>query len=81
MAIKIKSPTGAGLVGASGNSIFRQEVEIVADAESDITALEEIVDDGDFAVIPTPGSIAYTADAKAVYMLSPSGVWTKVGGA
>lgn len=81
MAIKIKSPTGAGLVGASGNSIFRQEVEIVADAESDITALGEIVDDGYFTVIPTPGSIAYTADVKAVYMLSPSGVWTKVGGA
>ena len=81
MAIKIKSPTGAGLVGASGHSVFRQDVEIVADAESDITALGEIVDDGDFTVIPTPGSIAYTADAKAVYMLSPSGAWTKVGGA
>lgn len=79
--IKIKSPSGSGLVGPSGNSVFRQEVEIIADAESDITALEEIVDDGDITVIPTPGSIAYTADAKALYMLSPSGVWTKVGGA
>lgn len=80
MAIKIKSPTGAGLVGPIKGKIFRQEVEIVADAESDITALDDIVDDGDTAVIPTPGSIAYTADAKALYMLSPSGKWTKVGG-
>lgn len=78
MAIKIKSPTGAGLVGAVGNSVFRQEVEIIADAESDISSLEEIVDDGDVKVIPTPGSMAYTADMSVVYQLSPSGVWTKV---
>lgn len=76
--IKIKSASGNGIVGAVGNSVFMQEVEILADAESDITALEEIVDDGNVKVIPTPGSMAYTADMSVVYQLSPSGVWTKV---
>lgn len=76
--IKIKSASGNGIVGAVGNSVFMQEVEILADAESDITALEEIVDDGSVKVIPTPGSMAYTADMSVVYQLSPSGVWTKV---
>lgn len=75
---KIKSASGNGIVGAVGNSVFMQEVEILADAENDITALEEIVDDGSVKVIPTPGSMAYTADMSVVYQLSPSGVWTKV---
>lgn len=62
----------------SCDMIFRQEVEIIADAESDIASLDEIVDDGDTKVIPTPGSMAYTADLSVIYQLSPSGVWTKV---
>lgn len=76
--IKIKSATGVGLVGSIGGRPWKQEVEIIADAESDISSLEEIVDDGHVKVIPTPGSMAYTADMSAVYQFSPSGVWTKV---
>lgn len=76
--IKIKPTDNRNLVSDTCDMIFRQEVEIIADAESDISNLEEIVDDGDVKVIPTPGSMAYTADMSAVYQLSPSGVWTKV---
>lgn len=76
--IKIKPTDNRNLVNDTCDMIFRQEVEIIADAESDISSLEEIVDDGDVKVIPTPGSMAYTADMSAVYQLSPSGVWTKV---
>lgn len=76
--IKIKPTDNRNLVSDTCDMIFRQEVEIIADAESDISSLEEIVDDGDVKVIPTPGSMAYTADMSAVYQLSPSGVWTKV---
>lgn len=79
MAIKIKSAGVAGIIPPSGNSVFRQEVEILADTENEIKALDDVVDDGDTSVIPTPGSLAYTADFGAVYQLSPSGVWTKVG--
>lgn len=76
--IKIKPTDNRNLVSDTCDMIFRQEVEIIADAENDISSLEEIVDDGDVKVIPTPGSMAYTADMSAVYQLSPSGVWTKV---
>lgn len=76
--IKIKPTDNRNLVSDTCDMIFRQEVEIIADAESDISSLEEIVDDGDVKVIPTPGSMAYTADMSVVYQLSPSGVWTKV---
>lgn len=76
--IRIKPTNNRTLVSDTCDMIFQQEVEIIADAESDITALEEIVDDGDTKVIPLPGSMAYTADMSVVYQLSPSGVWTKV---
>lgn len=77
--IRIKSADNRTLVNDTCDMIFRQEVEIIADAESDISTLEEIVDDGTVKVIPLPGSMAYTADMSVVYQLSPSGVWTKVG--
>ena len=76
--IRIKPSDNQTLLNDTCDMIFRQEVEIIADAESDISNLEEIVDDGDVKVIPLPGSMAYTADMSAVYQLSPSGVWTKV---
>ena len=76
--IVIKSASGAGIVGSVGDRAFRQEVEIIADTEAEITALGETVTAGDLSVIPTAGSVAYTADMSAIYMLSPSGVWTKV---
>lgn len=76
--IVIKSASGAGIVGSVGGRAFRQEVEIVADTEAEITALGETVTAGDLSVIPTAGSVAYTADMSAIYMLSPSGVWTKM---
>lgn len=78
MAIKIKSTGVAGIIPPSGNSVYRQEVEILADTEDEIKALDDVVDDGDNAVIATPGSMAYTADFGAVYQLSPSNKWTKV---
>lgn len=79
MAITMKSAKPGGLAGAIGGTPVRQEVEILADTEADITALTEIVTDqyGNTA-IPFPGSMAYTADMSVVYQLSPSGTWTKV---
>lgn len=56
-------------------------MDIIADSEDDIKGLGAEVDYESAKLTCAPGSIAYTADAKAVYMLSPSGVWTKVGGA
>lgn len=79
MAIKIKSAGVAGIIPPSGNSVYRQEVEILTDTEAEIKALDDVVDDGDNAVIPTPGSMAYTVDMAVVYQLSPSNKWTKVG--
>ena len=76
--IVIKSASGAGIVGSVGGRAFRQEVEIVADTEAEITALGETVTAGDLSVIPTAGSVAYTADMSAIYMLSPSSMWTKI---
>ena len=73
MALKIIKPDYA-----SGASVVYCECEILADAESDITALGETVTDGRIACRPAPGSVAYTADMSAVYQLSPSGVWTKM---
>lgn len=78
MAIKIKSAGVAGIIPPSGNSVYRQEVEILADTEDEIKALDDVVDDGDNTVIATPGSMAYTADFGVVYQLSPSNKWTKV---
>lgn len=78
--IAIKSASGAGLVGAVNGRAFRQEVEIIADTEAEITALGETVTVGKLSVIPMAGSVAYTADLSVGYMLSPSGVWTKFRG-
>ena len=81
MAIKIKSASGKGITGGMGPlPPARQEVEIIADTEAEITALGNVVDDGSVKVIPTAGSVAYTADLSVSYMLSPSGVWTKFRG-
>lgn len=77
----IKITSDKGVIGAVGGRAFRQEVEIIADAEAEITALGETVEDmHGQKVIPTPGSVAYTADMTVAYMLSPSGVWTKFRG-
>lgn len=78
--IVIKSASGAGIVGSVGGRALRQEVEIIADTEAEITALGETVTAGDLSVIPTAGSVAYTADLAVGYMMSPSGVWTKFKG-
>lgn len=56
------------------------DCDILADTEADITSLGEIVDDGRLVVKPFPGSKAATADGAHKYILSPSNVWTKVGG-
>jgi hypothetical protein len=78
MAIKIKSASGVGLIGSMGGRPWEQEVEIIADTEAEITALGETVTVGDLSVIPTAGSIAHTAGYKAIYELSPAGLWVKV---
>ena len=79
MAIKIESMTGAGLIG---NTTIHQKVEITADTEADITALpaygEEVTDVDGMTVVPAKGSMAHVAGYKAIYELSPSGLWTKV---
>lgn len=78
MALKISSMTGAGVIGAVGGRPFIQKVEILADTAAEISALGKTVTDkyGN-TVIPSEGSIAYTADMSVGYQLSPSGVWTK----
>lgn len=73
MAIKIMNP---------GKSIFdasccAKVYEILADTESDITALGETVEQDGCTYCFAVGSIAYTADLSVSYQLSPSGVWTK----
>lgn len=79
MAIKIESKTGTGLIG---NSTIHQKVEITADTEGEITALpaygEPVTDVDSMTVIPAKGSMAHVAGYKAIYELSPSGLWTKV---
>lgn len=56
------------------------DCSILADEEADITSLGPIVKDGRIAVKPFPGSVAMTADGVHKFILSPSYVWTKVGG-
>mgnify|MGYP006969216064 CR=1 FL=1 len=79
MAIKIDSMTGAGLIG---NSTIHQKVEITADTEGEITSLpafgQPVTDVDGMTVIPSKGSMAHVAGYKAIYELSPSGLWTKV---
>lgn len=52
-------------------------VEILADTESEITALGDEVSDAYQTVKTAAGSLAYTADMSAIYRLSPGMVWTK----
>ena len=79
MAIKIDSEKG--VIGGRGLKPMMQEVEILADSEADITSLpaygEPVTDMDGTAVIPAKGSMAYTADLKTLYVLSPSGTWVK----
>ena len=79
MAIKIDSMTGTGLIG---NTTIHQKVEITADTEGEITSLpaygEPVTDVDGMTVIPAKGSMAHVAGYKAIYELSPSGLWTKV---
>lgn len=54
---------------------------VVGDTEADISSLGSPVVNGDTSVPPQVGSIAFVADGSAKYVFSPSGVWTKHGGA
>ena len=54
-------------------------LEILADTEDDIKALDDVVRDAYEECTAAPGSMAYTADMQAIYQMSPSRVWTKVG--
>lgn len=78
MAIHIAAPKGHTLVHHTCDVIFKQPVEIYADSEAEIQALEEIVDDGEIKVIPQPGSFAMTVEnEKAIsYIRLPKG-WVK----
>jgi hypothetical protein len=79
MAIKIESMTGTGLIG---NSKIHQKVDITADTEGEITALpaygQPVTDVDGMTVIPAKNSMAHVAGYKAIYELSPSGIWTKM---
>ena len=79
MAIKIESMTGTGLIG---NSTIHQKVEITADTEGEITSLpaygQPVTDVDGMTVVPAKCSRAHVAGYKAIYELSPSGLWTKV---
>lgn len=79
MAIKIDSMTGTGLIG---NTTIHQKVEITADTEGEITSLpaygQPVTDVDGMTVVPAKGSMAHVAGYKAIYELSPSGLWTKV---
>ena len=75
MAIKIFAQEG---VLSNSPDPHYELVNILADAEADITALGAEVCNGKTTVKPLPGSVAYTADMSAIYQLSPSGVWTKM---
>ena len=79
MAIKIDSMTGTGLID---NTTIHQKVEITADTEGEITSLaaygQPVTDVDGMTVIPAKGSMAHVAGYKAIYEMSPSGLWTKV---
>lgn len=76
--IKIESSSGVGIVGSVAGIPYAQKVDIIADTEAEILALGEVVTAGELSVRPTPGSMAHTAGYKAIYELSPSGMWVKV---
>lgn len=74
MALKIITP-----YLRYGKGTVYERVEIIADTEDEIKAIGPTITEYETAVQPLPGSIAYTADMSAVYLLSPSGAWTKAG--
>ena len=78
MAIKIMGTNGMPISPVMGNRPWAQKVEIIADTEADINNLGSTVTDGQNTVRPTAGSVAHVAGHKAIYELSPSGVWTKM---
>ena len=57
-----------------------ETLEIIADAEADVTALgTDVIDDGFMQIKPAPGSIAIVAaEGLPPYMLNASKVWVKV---
>lgn len=78
MAIYIAPTKGNTLLQHTCDMIFQQPVEVYADSEAEILAFEEILDDGNTKVIPTPGSFAMTVEnEKAItYIRLPKG-WVK----
>lgn len=78
MAIVIKGANGQGISPSMGGRPWAQEIVVIADSESEISTLGDVVTDGKVSVRPVAGSIAYTADMSAMYQYSPSGVWTKI---
>lgn len=77
MAIKISLHEGQRI--RKSDYPVAAKVDIIADAESEITSLSDVVTDGAIKVKPEPGSMAWTANFGSVYQLSPSRKWTKVG--
>lgn len=75
MAVIIKIIGNCDIVGGKTPE---QEVDIIADKESEITALKNVITRGSKTFKVKPGSIAHTAGFGALYEMSPSGVWTKV---
>lgn len=75
MAVIIKIIGNCDIVGGKTPE---QEVDIIADKESEITALKNVITRGSKTFKVKPDSIAHTAGFGALYEMSPSGVWTKV---
>lgn len=75
MAVIIKIIGNCDIVGGKTPE---QEVDIIADKESEITALKNVITCGSKTFKVKPGSIAHTAGFGALYEMSPSGVWTEV---
>ncbi len=75
--LEIRSANGGKLEKRS--TPYEEVVEILADTESEITALGEVVTVDGVSVIPKPWSIARVAGFGTVYEMSPSGKWVKGG--
>ena len=80
MAIVVKDTEGFGISYVEGEELDEVLLDILADIEAEITALGTEICAGTCKVKAKPGSMAYTADMSAVYQMSPSGKWTKIGG-
>lgn len=81
MAIYVKTSDGEGISYVAGGEPEEIELDILADTEAEITSLgTEVVIGGCCTVKAKPKSVAYTADLKVGYLLSPSGTWTKFRG-